>query len=390
MADDDAGMQDGVHAGPRQPAWRYDAASAIERLCERLGGRAPVLQAPMAGVQDAALAIAVARAGGLGALPCALLSPAQIVGELERLRASGLAAFNLNFFCHRPPAADAAREAAWRARLAPYYAAYGIDAAGLAPGAGRAAFSHELADLLEPWRPPVLSFHFGLPEPALLARVKAWGAQVLASATTLAEGRWLEAHGADAVIAQGLEAGGHRGHFLTDDLDLRLQKGTFALLPQLARALHVPVIAAGGVADAAGVAAARALGAAGVQVGTAYLLADEATTSALHRAALASEAAQETALTNLYTGRPARGIVTRLMRELGPMDPAAPAFPGAGGALAPLRAAAEAQGRVDFTPLWAGQSAPLARPGPAAALTADLIQAWHDARPRSGLLVESP
>ncbi|WP_232788492.1 NAD(P)H-dependent flavin oxidoreductase, partial [Macromonas nakdongensis] len=202
---------------------------------------------------------------------------------------------------------------------------------------------------------------------------------VLASATTVDEARWLEAHGADAVIAQGLEAGGHRGHFLSDDLSLQL--GTCALLPQVVRAVRVPVIAAGGIADAAGVAAAQALGAAAVQVGTAYLLCPEAQTSPLHRQALQSDAAHHTALTNVFTGRPARGIVNRAMRALGQGSvgwcPVAPAFPLAASAMAPLRSAAEQAGRSDFTPLWAGQAAPLCRPMPAGELTRALASGWR-------------
>ena len=266
---------------------------------------------------------------------------------------------NVNFFCHQPPAADAAREQAWRERLAPCYRELGLDPAAPIPVSNRAPFDAAFCEVVEALRPEVVSFHFGLPAPDLLARVKGWGSVVLSSATTVDEARWLVAHGADAVIAQGLEAGGHRGHFLSHDLSQ--QMGTFALLPQIVAAVDVPVIAAGGIADAAGVAAAMALGAAGVQVGTAYLCSHEATTSALHRAALQSEAARHTALTNVFTGRPARGIVNRAMRELGPISPLAPAFPLAGGALAPLRAGAEAQGSGDFSPLWAGQGVALAR-----------------------------
>jgi nitronate monooxygenase len=200
--------------------------------------------------------------------------------------------------------------------------------------------------------------------------VKAWGAVVLSSATTVDEARWLEAHGCDVVIAQGLEAGGHRGMFLTDDVTT--QVGTFALLPQVVDAVRVPVIAAGGIADAKGVAAAMALGAAGVQVGTAFLCCPEATTGALHRAALRSDAARHTALTNVFSGRPARGIVNRVVRELGPMSPVAPAFPLAGAAIAPLRAKAEAAGSGDFSPLWAGQDVRGCRDVPAAQLVREL------------------
>jgi nitronate monooxygenase len=329
----------------------------------------PVLQAPMAGVQLSALAIAVSNAGGLGGLPCAMLTPEGLGKELDALRAGTDRPFNVNFFCHVPPAADAAREAAWRAALKPYYDELGIDPANVPAGPGRAPFDSAVADLLEAHPPAVVSFHFGLPSPELLARVRGWGSKILSSATTVEEARWLEARGVDAVIAQGAEAGGHRGMFLADDVST--QVGTFALLPQVVRAVKVPVIAAGGIADAEGVAAALALGAAGVQVGTAYLLCPEATTSALHRAALASPAAAETALTNVYTGRPARGIVTRLMRELGPMG-VTPEFPLATAAIAPLRAKAEAAGRTDFTPLWSGQNATGCKAVPAAQVTREL------------------
>ncbi|ROH93024.1 nitronate monooxygenase [Stagnimonas aquatica] len=343
-------------------------------LGELLGSKLPLIQAPMAGVQGSALAIAVARAGGLGSLPCAMLGAGQIAGEVAALRAAGLTAFNLNFFCHVPPAPDAAREAAWRAALAPYYAEFGIDPAGIAPGPGRAPFTAESAALVEALRPTVVSFHFGLPEPELLARVRASGARLLASATTLAEALWLQARGVDAVIAQGLEAGGHRGHFLSEDLSE--QSGTFALLPPLVAALRVPVIAAGGIADARGVAAAMALGAAGVQIGSAYLLCPEATTSAVHRAALRAPSARHTALTNLYSGRPARGIVNRLMRELGPLSQLAPAFPLASTAVAPLRAKAEAAGSGDYSPLWAGQNLSGCREIGAAELTRELARGF--------------
>ncbi|MCG2583131.1 nitronate monooxygenase family protein [Massilia sp. TS11] len=343
-------------------------------LTERLRTKFPLLQAPMAGVQDAALCIAVSRAGGLGALPAAMLTPEALGQQLAAIAAAAPGPYNVNFFCHQTPTPDPAREQAWRAGLGPYYAAAGIDPAGIAAGPGRAPFSAAQLEVIAAFRPPVVSFHFGLPEAALLARVKAWGALVLASATTLDEGQWLVEHGADVVIAQGLEAGGHRGHFLSHDLSR--QMGTFALLPQLAQRLPVPVVAAGGIADAAGVRAAMVLGAAGVQVGTAYLLADEARTSAVHRQALQSPRAAHTALTNLFTGRPARGIVNRLMRELGPLSELAPAFPLATAALAPLRAQAEAEGSGEMSPLWAGQNAAGCRAAPAAVITATLAQGF--------------
>ncbi len=351
-------------------------------LQDLLGLRLPVIQAPMAGSQDSALALAVTNAGGLGSLPAATLNPPQLRAELEVLHREAKGPWNVNFFCHQPPQADAQREACWRAALAPLYAEAGLPAPEGPAIAARAPFDAAVADWVEPFRPPVVSFHFGLPAPELLARVKSWGSRVLASATTVEEALWLQAHGADAIIAQGLEAGGHRGIFLHEDLTTQL--GTFALLPQVVRAVELPVIAAGGIADAAGVAAARALGAAGVQVGTAYLLCPEARTSALHRAALQSDAAAHTALTNVFTGRPARGIVNRAMRALGAagnsggcISSQAPAFPLATTHLAPLRAWAEAQGRDDFTPLWAGQAASLACAMPAAELTLALAEGWR-------------
>jgi nitronate monooxygenase len=339
-------------------------------LQELFGIELPLIQAPMAGAQGSALAIAVSHAGGLGSLPCAMLTPEAMRAELVTIRAQTNKPFNVNFFCHTPPQPDAAREAAWRAALAPYFREFGIDPATIPAGPGRAPFSDAAADILEAFRPPVVSFHFGLPSAALLARVKGWGAKVLSSATTVDEARWLEANGADAVIAQGLEAGGHRGIFLSEDLTT--QVGTMALLPQIVNAVRVPVIAAGGIADAQGVAAAMALGAAGVQLGTSYLLCPEATSSAVHRAALQSPAARHTALTNLFTGRPARGIVNRVMREVGPISAAAPAFPLATTAITALRAKAEAHGSGDFSPLWAGQNVTGCRAIPAAELTRQL------------------
>lgn len=339
-------------------------------LQQLLGIELPIIQAPMAGVQDHRLAVAVSNAGGLGSLPAAMLSLEALRTELTALQAQTRKPYNVNFFCHTPPTPDAAREAAWRAALAPYYSELCLDPAQIAAGPGRAPFSAEAAALLAEFCPPVVSFHFGLPSVELLAQVKGWGSKVIASATTVAEALWLEAHGADAVIAQGLEAGGHRGHFLS--MDLTEQAGLFALLPRIVQAVKVPVIAAGGIADAQGVAAAMALGAAGAQVGTAYLLCPEATTSAVHRAALQSPAAGHTALTTLFSGRPARGIVNRVMRELGPLTAPTPEFPLATTAIAPLRAKAESQGRGDFSPLWSGQNASGCKAIGAAALTLEL------------------
>ena len=356
------------------------ASPATGALLGLLRTALPIIQAPMAGVQGSAMAIAVSQAGGLGSLPCATLSMDVLHAELQAITQQTDKPYNVNFFCHSMPAHDAAREAAWRTVLAPSYAQYGIDAATIAPGAGRVPFTHQAADVLTAFKPRVVSFHFGLPAPDLLARVKSWGAVVLSSATTVAEAQWLHAHGADVIIAQGLEAGGHRALFLPQHLtgdwafDLSTQQGTMALLPQIVAAVPCPVIAAGGIADAQGVRAAMALGAAGVQVGTAYMLCPEATTSAVHRAALQSAGAQHTALTTLFTGRPARGIVNRVMRSLGPLSTAAPPFPTATAAIAPLRAAAEKQGLGDFSPLWAGQNVSGCKSVPAAQITYELAQ----------------
>lgn len=339
---------------------------------EVLGIELPIVQAPMAGVQGSVMAIAVSNAGGLGSLPCAMLTPDALRSELAAIRAATKKPFNVNFFCHTPPEPDVAREDAWKKTLAPYYLEFGIDADSIPAGPGRAPFSAAIADIVEPFAPPVVSFHFGLPEPALLSRVRAWGAKILGCATTREEALWLEAQGVDAIIAQGAEAGGHRGMFLSADIST--QPGLFALLPQIVSAVKIPVIAAGGIADAQGVKAALALGASAVQVGTAYLLCPEATTSAVHRTALKSNSADMTALTNLFTGRPARGIVNRVMRELGPMHAQVPAFPLATSAITPLRAKAEAQGSGDFSPLWAGQNASGCREVPAAELTRALVQ----------------
>ena len=319
-----------------------------------LGTALPIIQAPMAGVQDSRLAIAVSNAGGLGSLPCAMLTLEGLHQQLSTIRAATDKPYSVNFFSHQPPTPDPAREQLWRDTLGCYYQEYEINPASIPAGPGRQPFTAEAAEVLAEFKPPIVSFHFGLPEQALLDRVKSWGAKVFSTATTLDEALWLEANGVDAIIAQGLEAGGHRGMFLTEDIST--QVGTFALLPQVLEAVKVPVIAAGGIASAKGVAAAMSLGAAAVQIGTAYMLCAEATTSAIHREVLKSSDAGHTALTNLFSGRPARGVMNRVMREIGPMNNSTAPFPLATAAIAPLRSAAEAQGSGDFSPLWAGQN----------------------------------
>lgn len=337
------------------------------RLLDLLGIEQPIVQAPMAGASGSAMAIAVSEAGGLGSLPCAMLDAAEVRAEIGVIQQRTARPFNVNFFCHTPPEPDAEREAAWKTRLAQYYHELGLDSSASAPAVNRAPFNETMCEIVEATRPRVVSFHFGLPGTALIERVKAAGCLVLCSATTATEARWLDARGCDAIIAQGNEAGGHRGMFLSDDV--ATQPGTFALVPQVVDAVEVPVIAAGGIADGRGIAAAFALGAAGVQIGTAYLFTPESLITELHRNALRNATDDQTALTNLFSGRPARGLMNKLMREAGPMSDSAPAFPTAGGALAPLKAKAEAAGKVDFSSLWSGQAAALGRECDAGDLT---------------------
>ena len=333
----------------------------------------PILLAPMAGAIDAEIAIAAAQGGALPSIPCAMISAEKTREQVNIVRQRVSAPINLNFFCHQPVDADPAREAGWKARLTAYYEELGLDPAAPINAASRAPFDEAFCALVEELKPEVVSFHFGLPDPALLKRVKAAGAIVLSSATIVKEAIWLEENGADVIIAQGAEAGGHRGMFLTDNI--AEQPGTFALVPQVVDAVKVPVIAAGGIADGRGIAAAFALGAAGVQIGTAYLRCPESKVIAPARLALGQARDDSTVVTNVMTGRPARGVVNRVMREVGPISGEAPAFPHAATGLAPLKAAAEKLGKVDFTNLWAGQAVRLGREMPAAELTRALAGA---------------
>jgi nitronate monooxygenase len=340
-----------------------------DRFLKVAGIELPIIQAPMAGGALSDMVIAVSEAGGLGSLACALLSLEQARKELETIRQKTSRPINANFFCHQPPQDDSVRQMNWRRRLDAYYIQLqAVD--DTSPGSARAPFDEKMCDLVMEFHPDVVSFHFGLPHKNLLHRVRSAGAKILSSATTVAEARWLEDQGCDAIIAQGFEAGGHRGMFLTEDVST--QVGTMALVPQVVDAVKVPVIAAGGIADARGILAAFALGAAAVQIGTAYLHCPEARISPLHRQALKDAKDNETAITNVFTGRPARAIVNRLVREVGPMSDVAPEFPLTAATLAPLRAKAEMAGSVDFTPFWSGQSARLGRAIPAADLTRQL------------------
>ena len=344
------------------------------RILDLFGIAAPILQAPMAGASTPEMAIAVSEAGGLGALPCAQYDLAGAAAALAQVRAATSKPINVNFFCHTMPKPDAEEDKRWRKRLAAYYRELGLDPEMPSPPGGRTPFDAAFCSWIEEAKPEVASFHFGLPEPALLQRVKASGAKVIASATTVREAKWLEERGCDAIIAMGYEAGGHRGNFLTENppADMVRQVGTFALVPQVADAVKVPVIAAGGIADARGIVAAFALGASAVQIGTAYLFTPEAKIPAFHRAALKTVADDETVVTNIFTGRPARGIANRIIREVGPLSPDAPRFPLAGGGLIPLRKVSEAAGTGDFSNMWAGQAAHLGIEMPAGDLTRKL------------------
>ena len=337
-----------------------------DRLVKLLGIELPIIQAPMAGAALSDMVVAVSEAGGLGSLACALLRVEEARKELEAIRQKTSRPINVNFFCHQAPQNDPAREANWRRGLERYYVELGADDSS-APKSSRTPFDEKTCELLEEFHPEVVSFHFGLPDRGLLERTRRAGSKILSSATSVDEAQWLEDQGCDAIIAQGFEAGGHRGMFLTEDVST--QVGTIALVPQVVDAVKVPVIAAGGIADARGILAAFALGASAVQIGTAFLYCPEAKISPLHRQALKAAKDNETAITNVFTGRPARSIVNRLMRDEGPMSDAAPQFPLAAAAVAPLRAKAESIGSSDFTPLWSGQATRLSLDLPAAELT---------------------
>jgi nitronate monooxygenase len=336
-------------------------------ITELFGIEVPIIQAPMLGVVTTEMIVGVAEAGGLGSLPASTLQAEDARSIVSEIRRRTSKPININFLCHEAPERNAAREDAWLARLTPYYAELGLAPNPSPPSIPVPAFASAHCALLEEIQPEVVSFHFGLPPEHLLARVRRTGAKIVSSATTVEEAEWLESAGCDAIIAQGLEAGGHRGMFLDDKVDA--QVGTMALVPQIVDAVKVPVIAAGGIGDPRGVAAAFALGASAVQVGTAFLLCGEANVSSLHRRALRATRPEQTVVTNVLTGRAARVRETRIVRELGPIAKDVAAFPLAAVPLAPLRAASEPHGCTDFVPLWCGQAARLSPELPAAELT---------------------
>ncbi|MGF1683483.1 NAD(P)H-dependent flavin oxidoreductase [Photobacterium minamisatsumaniensis] len=325
-----------------------------ENFKSLLGTALPIIQSPMAGVQGSELAIAVCKAGGLGSLPCGMLNIDDIINEIVVIKEATGTPYNLNFFCHDMPDYDENQHVKWQAKLKPYFTELGIECESRPQSANRTPFNHDIADAIEPFHPEFISFHFGLPDKELLNRVKRWGAKIVSSATTIEEAVWLESKGVDGIIAQGSEAGGHRGMFLSGDIATQMTMSD--LVSQMANKVKVPIIAAGGICDSQTVKAALMHGAEAVQVGTAYLLCSEAKTSQLHRSALKSEKSQHTALTNVFSGRPARGIVNRAMKELGYINTSAPVFPYASIEMTQLRAHFEKQGDAGFSPLWCGDN----------------------------------
>jgi nitronate monooxygenase len=340
-------------------------SAATDRFLTLTGARLPLVQAPMANFAGSALAIAALKAGAVGSLACAVLSPEQVASEVATIRAAAAGPLNVNFFCHTlGPQPD---ESAWHAALAPFYQAEGV-APPAQPPVLRKPFDAAMAEVIEAVRPEIVSFHFGLPERGLLDRVRATGARIFGNATNVMEAQFLAGATVDAIVAQGFEAGGHAGHFLIGHRPI----GVLALVRQILKHIDLPVIAAGGIADEGAARGAIAAGAAAVQVGTAYLRTPEATTSAVHRKRLAETGPEDSVFTNLFSGGLARGLRNRLIETLGPVSELAPPFPYASAALAQLRAKAEAEGRGDYSPLWAGQGVGLAGDGPAQELTARL------------------
>lgn len=339
-------------------------------LTDLLGISHPIIQAPMAGFSMAPLAAAVSNAGGLGSLGSATAGVEQVRTQIDAIRAATNRPFALNFFVHAPPEDDPMRTARMGERLLPYYRELGL-APPTSAGSPPPPFDDAALEVVLAARPSVVSFHFGLPQPEHLREVKAIGARILSSATTVEEARWLESHGVDAVIAQGLEAGGHRATFRAPFASGEI--GTMALVPQVVDAVRCPVIAAGGIMDGRGIAAALVLGAAGVQMGTAFLGCPEATVDPVHRRELHGTRAGETRLTRLFSGRPARAIVNRYMREATDAEAEVLDFPLQRGLSGPLAQACAERDSPDFIAMWAGQGAALIRDLPAAQLVEVLV-----------------
>jgi nitronate monooxygenase len=340
----------------------------MSRLLQLLGIRLPIIQAPMAGVSTPEMAAAVSAAGGLGSIGVGNVDAAAARAMIAAIRSRTDRPFNVNFFCHAPAVADPAKEAAWLALLGPHFSRFGAKP----PVSLREIYTsfvvdNEMLAMLLAERPPVVSFHFGLPSSDRIGALKTAGIRLLATATSLAEGWAVQAAGIDAVVAQGYEAGGHRGVFDPAAPDERL--GTMALTRLLVRKLPLPVIAAGGIMDGAGIAAALSLGAEAAQLGTAFALCPESMADAGYRRALGERPGPPTVMTTAISGRPARSVVNRFT-ELGEGYGAnqVPSYPIAYDAGKALHAAAKAAGEYGYGAQWAGQGAGLAREKPAGEL----------------------
>lgn len=331
----------------------------------------PIIQAPMAGSATPALAAAVSNAGGLGSLGCGSMSVDDLRSKIEELRTATNRPFNLNFFAHNPPQRDSEIDAQARERVTPFYEERGLSDIPTASEAPFDPFNADMLSVLLEIKPAVTSFHFGLPEPEMVKAIKDSGSRIFCSATTVAEARVLNAAGADAIIAQGWEAGGHRGSFDTSFEDCGV--GTMALIPQVADAVNVPVIAAGGIADGRGIAAAFALGASGVQMGTAFLSCLEAEISEIHRSALRRASDEDTRLTRAFSGRSARAKNNRYIEAMAEQRTQLPDFPMMYAFSEPLRESSVTNKDMDFQFLLYGQAAALNRELPAADLMARLI-----------------
>ena len=351
------------------------------KLTELLGIELPIIQAPMAGSTTPELAAAVTNAGGLGSLGCAFLTPDQFTDECLAVRSATNGAFNVNFFVHEEPVLDEERGEAMRGRLRAYYEEFGL---GEVPAAvpSSPTFGPKQLEAVLAASPPIVSFHFGLPSADAVQAVKDMGAVVLGTATTVAEARLLAEGGVDAVIAQGFEAGGHRGTFAEPYESGHV--GTLSLVPQVVDAVDVPVIAAGGIADGRGIAAALALGASGVQLGTAFLTCPESSAHPVYRQTLLAAGDGDTRLTQAFSGRPARGLENRYMREMAGAEDTFPDFPILNTLTGPLRKASAEAGKGDFMALWSGQSAALSRALPAAELVQTLAAETDEALDRLG------
>lgn len=345
-------------------------------LLARLGVRHPIIQGPMTGSDTPQLAAAVSQAGGLGFLGCGMRSPAAMLEAAAAVRAATSKPFGMNLFVLETPRPEAAEVAAAMQRLAPMYARYGLTPQ--APARWCEDFAAQFEALIQA-RPAVASFTFGILNGAQVQRVKdEAGSLVIGTATTPAEAQAWQAVGADAVVASGVEAGGHRGTFLGDWEGSQI--GSMALVPACVDALHIPVIAAGAIMDGRGIAAALALGAQAVQMGTAFLACPESAITAVQRAAMATAQATDTRLTRIFSGRPARGILNDAMRALAPHEADIPAYPVQNALMGPIRRAAAQAGDAGHIALWAGQGVAAARAMPAGELVQALVQGMPAAR----------